>query len=83
MNLTEVISGTRMHLDTTTTSIAIPLLHPYYVYEYTVAAYTVSVGPYSSVNRVQMPEDGEFIIIIKIVSYTPRFSALREKIVQQ
>ena len=59
MNVTEVLTGTLMHLDTSATSIAIPSLHPYYQYEYTVAAYTVSVGPYSFTNRVQMPEDGE------------------------
>ena len=59
MNVTEVLTGSLTHLDTSATSIAIPSLHPYYMYEYTVAAYTVAVGPYSIVSRVQMPEDGE------------------------
>ena len=60
VNVTEVLTGTVLYLDTPTTSIAVPSLHPNYEYEYTVAAYTTSVGPYSSVNRVQMPEDGEY-----------------------
>ena len=51
-----------MHMNTSSTSLAVPSLHPYYEYEYTVAAYTVRVGPYSSVNRVQLPEDGEFSV---------------------
>ena len=59
INITEVLTATTMYFNTPTTSLAVPSLHPYYEYEYTVAAYTVSVGPYSSVNRVQMPEDGE------------------------
>ena len=63
INITEVLTGTLMHFSTSTTSLAVPALHPYYEYEYTVAAYTVSVGPYSSVNRVQMPEDREFRIL--------------------
>ena len=59
VNITEVPTGTTMHFNTSTTSLAVPSLHPNYEYEYTVAAYTVSVGPYSSINRVQLPEDGE------------------------
>ena len=59
VNITEVLTGRQMHFNTSSTSLAVPSLQPYYEYEYTVAAYTVSVGPYSAVNRVQMPEEGE------------------------
>ena len=36
------------------------LLHPYYVYHWSVAAHTsVGRGPYSNIISFQMPEDGE------------------------
>ena len=69
VNVTEVLTGTVMHLDTSTTSILVPFLHPYYEYEYTVAAYTVTVGPYSFTNRMQMPEDGECSVCNRYLTY--------------
>ena len=43
----------------TTTSIEITSLHPFYVYEWTVSAFTVGEGPYSSISTVTTPEDGK------------------------
>ena len=59
VNITEVESGRHFQNTTTTTSITIPFLHPYYNYLCSIAAYTVGIGPFSSAVRVQMPEDGE------------------------
>ena len=43
----------------TTTSIEITSLHPFYVYEWRVSAFTVGEGPYSSISTVTTPEDGK------------------------
>ena len=67
MNTTEVESGRHFQNTTTTTSITIPFLHPYYNYLCSVAAYTVGVGPYSSTLRVQMPEDGEKLDVVYLL----------------
>ena len=40
------------------TEIFITSLHPHYVYEFTVAAETVGIGPYSPLDTIQMDEDG-------------------------
>ena len=42
----------------TLTELFITSLHPYYVYELTVAAKTVDIGPFSPPTSVQMDEDG-------------------------
>ena len=31
-------------------------LHPFYIYEYSIAAFTIGLGPYSATHRVQMPQ---------------------------
>lgn len=64
VNITEVESGRHFQNTTTTTSITIPFLHPYYNYLCSIAAYTVGIGPFSSAIRVQMPEDGEKLVAI-------------------
>ena len=61
VNITEVETGVFLHLDTSVDSLVIPSLHPFYHYWCTVAAYTVSVGPYSTTLRIQMPTDGTSI----------------------
>ena len=64
MNITEVESGRHFQNTTTTTSITIPFLHPYYNYLCSIAAYTVGIGPFSNAVRIQMPEDGEKVVAI-------------------
>ena len=41
------------------TEIFITSLHPHYIYQFTVAAETVEIGPYSSTDTIQMDEDGK------------------------
>ena len=48
----------------TTTFIEITSLHPFYVYEWTVSAFTVGEGPYSSISTVTTPEDGKLILVL-------------------
>jgi len=57
VNITEVESGRHFQNITTTTSITLPFLHPYYNYHCFIAAYTIGMGPFSTILMVQMPED--------------------------
>ena len=45
---------------THTTSLSVPMLHPYYTYQWRVSAYTVGEGPYTNVSTVRTPEDSEY-----------------------
>ena len=58
INITELESGTVDQHITTEQTIVISSLHPYYVYQYSVAAQTIGLGPFSSPSTIQMPEDG-------------------------
>ena len=45
--LVELETGTTSNYTTTETTITISSLHPYYLYEYRVAAVTIATGPFS------------------------------------
>ena len=65
VNVTERETGTTFEVNTTTTSIILNSLHPDYVYECRVAAFTIAPGPFSSVFAVQVLMAGEIINFIK------------------
>ena len=52
---------------TYSTSTVIQSLHPYYTYQIQVSAHTVTAGPYSIVQVLQMPEDGKINRSWKII----------------
>lgn len=54
VNVTERETGFTFERNTTATSIILDSLHPHYVYECRVAAYTVDQGPFSTVFAVQV-----------------------------
>lgn len=57
-----MLSGDTGHSDNYTsssTSVNIGLLQPSYTYKFSVAAYTVAIGPFSSLESITMPEDGK------------------------
>ena len=58
VNITEIQTGISIILNSTSTSVSVLSLHPYYTYECTVSAYTVGGGPYSDVFSVITSEDG-------------------------
>lgn len=58
INVTELESGTVEQHVSIQQTITISSLHPYYVYQYSVAAQTVALGPFSEPALVQMPEAG-------------------------
>ena len=59
INVTELDTGASFQQTSTTTTFTIYSLHPYYTYEFTLAAVTVGVGPASSPIAVQTDEDSE------------------------
>ena len=73
VNVTEEETGRMFQLITSTTSITIGSLHPYYTYNCTVVAVTIGPGPFSSVITVRTAEDGRFIIVSNIFLHTCRF----------
>ena len=58
VNVTEVETASLTVLTSTTTSLLVSSLHPYYTYECAVSAYTIEHGPYSEVLTVTTSEDG-------------------------
>ena len=62
VNITEVETASSTVLSSTTVSLFVHSLHPYYTYECVVSAYTVDNGPYSEVLTVTTLEDGMFLI---------------------
>ena len=60
INITELDTGTNYLLTSPSTELTVYSLHPYYFYEFTVAAVTVGVGPASLPITVQTNEDGEY-----------------------
>ena len=61
INVTEVITGRVFLHVSTSTSDVIASLHPDYVYEWTVTAVTIGVGPYTTASNIRTPEDGKKI----------------------
>ena len=62
VNVTERETGYTFERNTTATSITLGSLHPHYVYECRVAAYTVETGPFSTVFAVQVLMAGKLAI---------------------
>ena len=60
VNITELETGRIIQHTTSATSLQVPLLHPYYTYQWRVSAYTVGEGPYTNVSTVTTPEAGQF-----------------------
>ena len=57
--LVELETGTTSNYTTTDTTITISSLHPYYTYEYKVAAVTVATGPFSETVSIQTLSAGK------------------------
>ena len=58
VNLTESDTGTMFSLIAYSNELIVQDLHPYYLYQVSVAAYTVEIGPYSAVISFQTNQDG-------------------------
>ena len=58
VTVTEVETDYVQELTSTATTLIVSSLHPYYNYQCSVSAYTVSQGPYTDNITVQTFEDG-------------------------
>ena len=52
----------------TNTPVKLQSLHPHYTYVCRVAAETVDTGPYTRNITVQLPEDGEILILLSLLT---------------
>ena len=59
INITEVDTRRRIESTSLGTSLTVPSLHPFYIYWFSVAAYTVDLGPSTEPLILQMPQDGK------------------------
>lgn len=59
IHVEEINTGMAYINTTSSPSIALDFLHPYYIYNISVRAVTVSHGPYSQAITIQTDQDGE------------------------
>ena len=59
IDVTELDTGDTFSFNSTNTETTLPMLHPFYTYEFTITAVTVDPGPPTPPFTVQMEEDGE------------------------
>lgn len=66
VNVSVTETGQRFHLIVDgETSVVLNGLHPYYVYNYIIAAATsVGLGPFTERNSVRMPQDGTHTLLL-------------------
>ncbi len=65
INITEIETTTSKMLYSNETNITLDSRHPFYQYSYSVSAVTVSSGPFSSIDVIQMPEAGIVTLTLK------------------
>ena len=53
-------TGRSFSVNSTNTELSIGNLHPFYTYHFTVAAVTISQGPFTNVYVLQTLEDGKY-----------------------
>ena len=63
IRVTVLETGNTSYHISTITNIEVSSLHPDYTYFWSVAAFTVGIGPYSELANVTTPEDGMMIPI--------------------
>ena len=76
INITEVQTGRSFTLFSSTTSVNVTSLHPYYTYNCAIAAVTtIGAGPYTSVITVVTLQDG-MVTLISLLFKLIKFSFL-------
>ena len=79
INITEADTGRRFQWTSLGTSLTVPSLHPFYTYWFSVAAYTVDLGPFSESSVLQMPQEGKDKVVflpLKMAIIIPVFCYL-------
>ena len=59
ISLVEVETGSIFQYTSYTTTLTIQSLHPAYIYQYRIAAYTIGLGPYSDPINITTAEEGK------------------------
>ena len=59
INVTELETGREFQVVSSTTSISVSSLHPYYTYQWAVSAFTIGEGPFSAIQSILTPQDGK------------------------
>ena len=59
INITEVDTERRFQRTSVDTSFTVTSLHPFYIYQFILSAYTVNPGPFTEPSILQMPQDGK------------------------
>ena len=57
-------TGTNFTLTSTSTRLIVTTLHPFYTYNVTIAAVTISPGPFSEHLVFMTLEDGKFVSVV-------------------
>lgn len=65
-------SGERLILTSNSTTVMVDALHPFYLYNFVIAAVTIGPGPYSDIYSLMTLEDGTFM-------YYPQFVYLQNQ----
>ena len=65
INITEINTGRKFTKTLSSTATVLSSLHPYYTYQFSVAAYTVGLGPFTTAIVLKMPQDGETVYYLK------------------
>ena len=60
---TELDTESEYISESISTNIDIHSLHPFYTYQFIVAAYTIQQGPFSYIVTLQTPEDGKIMLL--------------------
>ena len=63
LNITELETGRQFRNVTITTTLVLTNLHPDYTYLWTVTAFTIAEGPYSTSDSVTTLEDGKLFLL--------------------
>ena len=67
ISITEVETNRSFSLFSATTSVNVTLLHPYYTYNFTIAAVTmVGDGPYTRSITIMTLQDGRLVCVVLI-----------------
>ena len=69
ISINEIITNNAFTVTSTTTSVLIENLHPFYSYTISLAAETTEVGPFSPMISVDLPEDGKFTYLLYNTGY--------------
>ena len=79
IRVTEVETGAIFKYTEYSINITVSSLHPAYTYKFTVAAYTVGLGPYSAPFSITLKEDGLYSVALPNLKHNNYFYTCSSK----